>query len=156
MVKDVTTEDSSVDIVTLGRRLRHRRRERGLTLESLAGRVGCAPSHLSLIENGRREPRLTLLNALADALGTPVAALLAPEAPSQRAALEIAFEHAQRSPLYQSLGLPSVRTSRRLPTEALEALIGLHDELVRRLNEQAATPEEARRANAQLRMEMKA
>jgi predicted transcriptional regulator/DNA-binding XRE family transcriptional regulator len=151
----VPSTDSSVDLVTLGRRLRHRRRERGLTLDGLAGLVGCAPSHLSLVENGRREPRLTLLNALADALGVPVAVLLAPDAPSPRAALEIAFEHAQRSPLYQSLGLPPVRTSRRLPTEALEALLGLHDELVRRLNEQAATPEEARRANAELRRDMR-
>lgn len=157
MVKDVTaTAESSVDLVTLGRRLRHRRRERGMTLDALAAIVGCAPSHLSLVENGRREPRLTLLNGLADALGVPVATLLAQDAPSPRAALEIAFEHAQRSPLYQSLNLPSVRTSRRLPTEALEALVGLHDELVRRLNEQAATPEEARRANADLRRQMRA
>ena len=58
------------DVVTLGRRLRHARRAQGLTLAQLAAQVGVAPSALSLLENGRREPRLGLLQSLAAALDT--------------------------------------------------------------------------------------
>jgi predicted transcriptional regulator/DNA-binding XRE family transcriptional regulator len=144
-----------VDLVTLGQRLRHLRRARGLTLEQLSVAVGRAPSQLSLIENGRREPKLTLLHGIAGALGVPLADLLRPEAPSRRAALEIELEHRQRDEPYTTLGLPVVRAGRRLPLDALEALVGLHRELDRRLAEQVATPEEARRANAALRREMR-
>ncbi len=43
---------------------------RGMTLEELAAAVDRAPSQLSMIENGRREPKLTLLQAIARALGS--------------------------------------------------------------------------------------
>jgi predicted transcriptional regulator len=111
---------------------------------------------LSLVENGRREPRLSLLKQIATALHVPLSELLAAEPPSQRAALEIALEQAQRGPLYQSLSLPAVRLGRRLPLDALEALVGLQQELAQRASTQAATPEEARRANVELRKEMRA
>ncbi len=150
-----TEQTTGIDLVTLGRRLRHLRRARGLTLDQLGEKVGRAPSQLSLIENGRREPRLTLLQALAGALGVPLSDLLRPEPPNRRAALEIELEHAQRDPQYVALGLPMVRPSPRLPLEALEALVGLHRELARRAAEQVATPEEARRANAALRAQMR-
>ncbi|HVV76268.1 MAG TPA: helix-turn-helix transcriptional regulator, partial [Mycobacteriales bacterium] len=95
-----------VDAVTLGQRIRHLRRARGMTLAGLAARVGAASSALSTIENGRREPRLSLLQAIAGALEVSVEDLLRTEPPSRRAALEIALEHAQREPSYASLGLP--------------------------------------------------
>jgi repressor LexA len=41
---------------TVGEVIGRRRRERGLTLQQLAERAGCARSYLSLIENGRRPP----------------------------------------------------------------------------------------------------
>ncbi|HTY70856.1 MAG TPA: helix-turn-helix domain-containing protein [Actinomycetes bacterium] len=151
-VADVT----SGDLITLGRRVRHLRRARGLTLEQLAAEVQSSPSQLSLLENGRREPRLSLLQNLAAALGVSPAELLGPEPPSRRAALEIALERAQRGPAYAALGLPAVRPGARLPTDALEALVGLHAELARQAEERSATPEEARRANAELRLEMRA
>ena len=50
-----------IDLVTFGQRLRHLRRTRGLTLTDLGERVDRAPSVLSLIENGRREPKLSLM-----------------------------------------------------------------------------------------------
>ncbi|WP_203433198.1 helix-turn-helix transcriptional regulator [Jiangella asiatica] len=146
---------ADLDIVTLGRRIRHTRKAAGLTLSDLAAAVDRAPSLLSQIENGRREPRLTLLQAIATALGVEVADLLKPEPPSHRAALEIALQHAQAEPLYSSLGLPQVGVSGKLPTDVLESLVGLHRELQRRATEQAATPEEARRANAELRLRMR-
>ena len=34
--------------------------------------VGCTQSHLSLVENGKRKPSTDFLNALADALDTPL------------------------------------------------------------------------------------
>jgi transcriptional regulator with XRE-family HTH domain len=145
------------DPLVLGRRIRHARTARGLTLSRLAETVGSTTSQLSLVENGRREPRLSLLTALADALGTSPADLLAPEPPpDRRAALEIALERAQRSPLFASLGIAPVRPGRRLPMDALESLVALHGELERRALASIATPEEARRINTELRLEMQA
>jgi len=126
-----------------------------MTLDQLSAAVGRAPSQLSLIENGKREPKLSVLQALSAALDVPMQELLRPEAPSRRAGLEIELAHFQESPAYSALGLPAVRPGRRLPSDALEALIGLHRELGRLLAEQSATPEVARRANAQLRVEMR-
>jgi transcriptional regulator with XRE-family HTH domain len=144
------------DLLTLGRRIRHLRTARGLTLDALGERVGSAPSLLSLVENGRREPRLSLLRDLADALGVAVGDLLADEAPDRRAELEIALERAQRGRLFAELGLPAVKPSQRLPLPVLEQLVGLHAELARRAEEAIATPEEARRANTELRLERQA
>ena len=75
-----------LDPVVLGRRLRHLRKEAGLTLDQAAEAVGATGSHLSLIENGKREPRLSLLSRLAALHGSSVEDLLATEAPSRRAA----------------------------------------------------------------------
>jgi len=143
------------DLVTLGQRIRHFRSAAGLTLDQLGERVGVAGSQLSLMENGRREPRITLLTAIAEALGVALADLLEETPPSHRAALEIELERAQRSTLYASLGLPAVRASRSMSDEVLEALVGLHRELVERERQTIATPEEARRANTELRHRMR-
>jgi predicted transcriptional regulator/DNA-binding XRE family transcriptional regulator len=147
--------DPGTAMLTVGRRIRAYRSKAGLTLDALAATIGTSPSQLSLIENGRREPRLTVLNAIAVGLGVEVGDLLSVDPPSQRDALEIALEAAQRSSLYRALKLPSVRASRKLPREALEAIVGLHNELARRSNEASATPEEARRANTALRRWMR-
>ncbi|ALE04449.1 XRE family transcriptional regulator (plasmid) [Arthrobacter sp. ERGS1:01] len=150
------SDDAGVDLIALGRRVRHLRKKLGMTLDDLGAAAGTAPSQLSLIENGKREPKLTLLQRLAGALGVGLDQLLGAEPPSRRAALEIELEKAQRGPLYQSLGLPKVRVSSRLSMEVLESLVGLQHELERRLDEQSATPEEARRANNEIRLEMRA
>src|ERR671912_606952 len=141
----------SPDLATLGQRIRHFRGERGLTLDQLGETVGMAGSQLSLIENGKREPKLSTLDALAAALYVDLSALLAREAPSRRAALELELGRAQASPLYATLGLPSIKASRGITDESLEAIVGLHRELQRRASEAIATPEEARRANTELR-----
>ena len=65
-------QTDGIDLITFGQRLRHLRRTRGLTLNQLGERVGRAPSALSLIENGRREPKLSLIEQLATALSVPV------------------------------------------------------------------------------------
>ncbi len=139
------------DLVTLGLRIRHFRGEHGLTLDQLGDRVGLAGSQLSLIENGRREPKLSTLQDVATALAVPITELLNGEAPNTRAALEIELARAQRNPLYGALGLPTVKVTKGMPLAALESLLGLHRELARRASEAIATPEEARRANTELR-----
>lgn len=143
------------DLIALGRRVRHLRKRAGMTLDDLAGALETAPSQLSLLENGKREPKLSQLNQLAKTFGVTLDDLFGAEPPSKRAALEIELEKAQRGPLYAALGLPTVRISSRLPMDVLESLVCLQRELRRRLEEQAATPEEARRANTELREEMR-
>lgn len=143
------------DLVTLGQRLRHFRTSAGLTLDQLGSEVGVAGSQLSLMENGKREPRLSLLQSIASALSLDVSQLLDPSPPSERAALEIELDRMQRSALYGGLGLPVVKPSRTLPDDTLMSLVGLHRELARRAREAIATPEEARRANTELRQYMR-
>ena len=141
--------------MTMGQRLRHLRRSRGLTLAELGDRVGRAPSALSLLENGRREPKLSVLEDLATALSVPVEELLLRQAPSRRAQLEITLEEAQRDPAYAELGLPHLKVGTRVPTDVLEHLVKLAGALREQRGKPAATPEEARAANAELRAAMR-
>jgi transcriptional regulator with XRE-family HTH domain len=60
-----------------GRVLRRVRRERDLSQEALADKAGLARNHVSEIERARRDPRLTTLVHLADALGMDLGELLA-------------------------------------------------------------------------------
>lgn len=143
------------DQLTIGRRLRYLRRGQRRTLDDVSAAAGLSASALSLIENGRREAKLSVLSALAGALSVPVSELLATGAPSRRAALEIALEKAQRADSFATLGIPAVRPGPRLPLEALEALVGMHRALTVMQTERAATPEQARRANAGLREQMR-
>ncbi len=148
--------EHGLDALTLGRRIRELRTIRRMTLDSLATAIDRAPSQVSMIENGNREPRLSMLRTIATALGTTVDDLLKPEAPSERAALEIAVERAQRGPVFTALGLAKIRVSRATSDETLQTILTLHHEIERLHRERAATPEEARRANAQLRATMRA
>ena len=66
---------SAIELSTLGHRIRHHRLEMGLTLDELGAKVGVAGSQLSLIENGKREPKLSLLQAIAQATEQELASL---------------------------------------------------------------------------------
>jgi predicted transcriptional regulator/DNA-binding XRE family transcriptional regulator len=147
--------EQGLDLGVFGQRLRHARRAKGLTLAELGERVGRAPSVLSLIENGRREPKLSLIEALAAALSVPTAELLRREPPSRRAQLEIALEEAQQDPVYRELGLPHLRVGARVPSDVIEHLLALYGELRKQRAKPTATPEEAREANAGLRAMMR-
>lgn len=144
------------DPLVFGQRLRHLRRARGLTLDSLGSRIGKRASYLSLIENGRREVRLSLIEELAAALGVTAADLVAPAPPSRRARLEIALERAQEEQLYKELHLPWIKPSAQVPSDVIEHILTLFDALKQRLPLQSQTPEAARRANRALRAEMAA
>ncbi|WP_298441247.1 TetR family transcriptional regulator [Gordonia sp. (in: high G+C Gram-positive bacteria)] len=66
--------------VGVGETVRGLRRERGVTLRSLAARVGISPGTLSAIENGKVAVTLDRLGQLADALDVVPAALIEPPA----------------------------------------------------------------------------
>ena len=141
------------DANTFGHRLRHYRRRRGLTLDGLGALIGRPAPYLSLLENGKKEPRLSQISALAEALDVSLEDLLAPEAPNRRAELEIELERAQSS--LPDLGLPYLRPSARLSDEVLAHLVGLY----RRLNEgprrQPVTAGEVRRVNGEMTRELR-
>ena len=149
-------DQNTLDSLTIGRRIREFRIDRGLTLDALGTAIGRAASQVSVIENGKRELKLGELQRIAKILQVGVDDLLKTEAPSRRAALEIALARAQRGPLYASLSLPPLPVRKSLSDEAIETVLALHDELQRLHGERAATPEEARRANTELRREMRA
>ncbi|WP_029145834.1 helix-turn-helix transcriptional regulator [Microbacterium luticocti] len=148
-------DDEEVDTLTIGRRIRQLRTARGMRLEELAAAVSRAPSQLSMIENGRREPKLTLLQSIARALGTTLDALLESEPLDERAQREVALERAMKGPTFRSLGIEPFRIPRSLSDEVLDALLALQGEIERLRDERAATPEEARRANVALRRLMR-
>lgn len=148
-------DEVMLDSLTIGRRIRQLRTDRGLTLGDLGMGIGRAASQVSVIENGKRELKLSELQKLARVLGVGLDELLATAPPSKRAALEIALERAQRGPLFASLALPALPVRKSLSDDAIETILALHDELQRLHSERAATPEEARRANTELRGAMR-
>ncbi|MCW4458210.1 XRE family transcriptional regulator [Microbacterium sp. MPKO10] len=147
--------EGDVDSLTIGRRIRALRLDRGMTVEALGSAIGRAASQISVIENGKRELKLVELRNLARALGTSLDGLLQPEPLSRRDSLEIALERAQRGPLYQSLDLPALPIRKGLSDAAIETILRLHGELEQLHTQRAATPEEARRANTELRAEQR-
>ncbi len=139
------------DALTIGRRIRQLRVAQGMTLDELAAAVERAPSQLSMIETGKREPKLTLLRAIAKALGATVDQLLEAEPLDERATLEIALERAMKGQTFRALGIEPFRIGKTVPDDALRALLALQGEIERLGDERSATPEEARRANVDLR-----
>ena len=55
-----------------GRAMRVVRSAHGLSQRQLADRIGVSPSHLSLIESGKRDPSLKLLGEIAGSLDVPM------------------------------------------------------------------------------------
>ena len=151
---DDSSAAPSADALSIGRRIRHYRTEAGLTLGQLGERIDRAPSQISVLENGKREPGLGQLRDLAAALGVTTDDLLDPSPVDARQALELEVERNQMSPLYSSLHLPPVKV-KSLPQDALEAIAGLQRQLTSMVRRRAATPEEARRVNRALREQMR-
>lgn len=147
MHEDVSTA------LRVGLRIRHIRTGAGLTLRALSERSGLAHSQLSLVENGHRELRPSLLERVAHALDVPVEELLRPDPPSERARLELELDRLQRSPIARGIGIQPIDARRSLPDDALRTIVALHEELSRRTRESSATPEAARRAMVELRLE---
>jgi transcriptional regulator with XRE-family HTH domain len=62
--------------LAFGREIRRRRSTLGLTLEQLAERSDLTPNYIGSVENGRRDPSLSTVLALAKGLGVGPAELL--------------------------------------------------------------------------------
>ncbi len=70
-------EDSHNQFLTeVGHRLRQARLARSLNLHELARLTGISAPALSLIETGKRDPRLTTLSRIAAALRLPLPSIL--------------------------------------------------------------------------------
>ena len=149
------SQELSVDPLVFGSRVRHLRGQRGLTLAQLGDVVGRQAPYLSQLENGKREPTLSLVGRIAGALDVEVADLLDPTPPSRRAELCLTLRRIQDDPAYRELGLPPLRPSASLPDDAIEHIVRLFGELKRQRTIRAQTPEEARKGNAALRDEMR-
>ncbi|MFA8387530.1 MAG: helix-turn-helix domain-containing protein [Pelagibaca sp.] len=64
-------------LADVGRRIRETRAVQGLSLEQLARLTGISAPALSLIETGKRDPRLTTLSRIADAMRVSLATIIA-------------------------------------------------------------------------------
>jgi transcriptional regulator with XRE-family HTH domain len=60
----------------LGRRIKALRKNRGWTQVELADLLGIDRSYLSEIENGKKDPSLTILKTFSDGFGLSLSALL--------------------------------------------------------------------------------
>jgi len=149
------------DPKVLGHRVRHLRREAGLTLAVLGTRIGRPASFLSQLENGRLEPKLGVLADLAGALGCTTRDLLDPTPPNHRAELEIELQRQQDGPWRERLGLSELRPGARMDDDVLASLVALYQALPTApmsptgLARQEAG-DRARSANLALRTEMRA
>ena len=121
-----------------------------MTLDQLGAAVGRPGPYLSLLENGKKEPRINLVLELAAALDVEIAELLDPGPPNRRDALEISLIRFQETALFDSLNLPSIKPSARLDNETLAHLVGLHEALRERSNLASAGSQEVRRANGEV------
>lgn len=73
------TESTDKPAVKVGEIVKAKRQAANLTQEELSLRSGLAQSHISQIENGRRNPPIGTRKKLAEAIGCPLHDLL-PEA----------------------------------------------------------------------------
>jgi predicted transcriptional regulator/DNA-binding XRE family transcriptional regulator len=149
------------DALVLGARIRHARRRSGATLADISERIGRPAPYLSQLENGKVEPKLSLLIELADAMGTDTSDLLSSEPPDRRSELEIGVARAQEDPRYVALGLPYLKPSAKVGDDVLEHVVALWNQLSEREDAPAETPDQrrfadqARAANVGLRTEMR-
>lgn len=71
--------ESSLDLATLGERVRRERARRRLSLNDLAARAGVSRSMLSAVERGGKAPTVLVLDRIATGLDTTIARLLGEE-----------------------------------------------------------------------------
>ncbi|MFJ4296881.1 helix-turn-helix domain-containing protein [Curtobacterium sp. NPDC089689] len=137
----------------LGQWIRHVRTTRGMTLDVLGRATDLAPSRLSMIENGLREPKVSVLTKIAAALDVPVSTLTSSTPPTERARLELELAAHQDGPLAARLDLPRIDVRKSLPDDALASVVALHEALERRVRESAVTQAAGREAMIALRLQ---
>ncbi len=65
-----------LDLEAMARRVRVYRKARGMTRERLASAAGLSVTTLQALEGGRRDPHLSSVVAVSDALGVTIGELL--------------------------------------------------------------------------------
>jgi transcriptional regulator with XRE-family HTH domain len=85
---------ATVDLVTLGRRVRHARTRSGLTQDQVAG-DDISGAYVSRIEAGQRRPDPSVVQLLADRLGTTVEYLLTGVEPKVAEEARLALRYAE-------------------------------------------------------------
>ncbi len=104
----------------LGERVRELRRERGLTLDGLAGRSGVSRAMISKLERGEKNPTLVVAAKVAEGLGVSLSRLVGVEerrevvvVPRARRAVlrdpETGFERQLLSPTFGGRGIEFIR-----------------------------------------------
>jgi len=63
------------DVMNVGQAIRLCRTQRGVSQGSVAERADCSVSYLSMLENNKRDPTVSTLNKIAQALQVPVGLL---------------------------------------------------------------------------------
>lgn len=106
-------------IQVIGQRIREYRLQKSLTIEEVAERSGCTPGFLSQVERNKAVPSISLLYAIARALGTKVTDFF-PE--TIKAAKVVRHDdppsfHFEGSPVTYSL------RSTKFPSAAIEAFV---------------------------------
>ena len=109
--------DSDNDGMQIGKVIRILRQEQGLTLEELALRIGSDAGNLSRVERGKQRYTPEMLQAIADALKTPVSNLFI-RAEQKLATYEHADKKAEPPRATESEFFPSLR----------RAVVGLDEE----------------------------
>lgn len=100
--------------------LRKQRKERKLTLRTVAARAKMGIGHLSLLENGKRKPKAESLSSLALALGIPYGEML--RAAGYLDDLNLLFAHRLRS----------IRLEREIDIQDLASACGLSPKTIER------------------------
>jgi predicted transcriptional regulator/transcriptional regulator with XRE-family HTH domain len=118
-----------------------------LTLDQLGSLVGKPAPYLSLLENGRKEPKLSLVMEIAASLDIDISELLEPNPPSRRDALEIALIRAQETSLFETLDIPTIKPTAKIDNRTLAHIVGLHDAVREKSTLASAGSDEVRRAN---------
>lgn len=85
-------------VVEVGREVRRRRKELGLTIEQLAERADLTANYIASIERGERDPSLSTVASIARGLGVPIPALLGktPELSPYAHEMAAIFDHVPR------------------------------------------------------------
>lgn len=72
MPSKVCSDDAEI-YRKVGKRVQNIRSAKNMTQETLAEKVGMSAKYIGFIEQGRKRPRIHILNRLAKALGTQLA-----------------------------------------------------------------------------------
>jgi len=123
MARERTTAPGVVEEVAsgrLGERARALRRERGLTLDGLAGRSGVSRAMISKLERGEKNPTLVVAAKVAEGLGVSLSQLVGVEERREVVVVrrerrmvmrdpESGFERQQLSPSFGGRGIEFIR-----------------------------------------------